>query len=191
MMYLNRSLSIRRLLIVGVISALLVLSGCGGSDTSSPDPTDPTDGAAGALACHDLFSDEEITELFSDPAALENEKTVPSIGQTVCVWGTIEDPDDADDLQSQTLTIQVYSGDPVPGENFYDSSIFGDGAVRELDDIGDQAYVAGEAGMTAFLDGDIAGFVSYAAIDFGESDQVAATEDQVIDILRQLHNKVT
>ena len=204
--------SIRRTLGAGLLAALLMVSACGGDDTASSDPTttnDETAGGAtsaapsgtsgatttgvsdeptrGSLACHDLFSDEEVTELFREPAALEDEETLASIGQTVCTWGTIDDPDDT---ASQVLTVQVYSGDPVPGASFYDTSIYEE--VREIDGIGEKAFAADLGGVTmAFLDGDVAGFVSYFAIAFGDTDQVEAGEDEVIEFLRKLHDRAT
>ncbi len=196
----NKPRSFRNTLTLAAVFALLVISGCGGDGTASTDPTGttsaaeptnaPVDSAGGPVPCHDLFSDEDIAELFSEPSVLDTEDSMDSIGQKVCSWTTIDDADD--DLASQVLTIQVYSGDPVPGENFYDPSIYGDAEVRQIEGIGDEAYITGETGFaTAFLDGDIAGFVDYSPIVFGETDQVEPTEDQVIDILRRLHDRVT
>ncbi len=205
---------IRRTLGATFLAAFVLVSACGGDDTASNDPTptnEPSGGATSAApsdtsgatttgppdapiskspACHDLFSDEEVTELFSEPAALEDEETLDSIGQTVCTWGTIEDPNNPGDTASQVLTVQVYSGDPVPAASFYDTSIYEE--VREIDGIGEKAFAADLGGVTtAFLEGDVAGFVSYFAIAVGDTDQVEAGEDQVIEFLRKLHDRAT
>ena len=142
-----------------------------------------------SAACHDLFSDDEVSELFSEPAVLDSEETTDSIGGLVCAWGTIEDPENIADTAAQVLTVQVYSGDPVPGANFYETSFYEN--VREIDGIGEEAFVTDLPGVsTGFLDGDVAGFVSYSAIVFGDSDQVEASEEQVIEFLRKLHERV-
>ncbi len=165
------------------------------SDTTAVTTDDPTNGPG---TCHDLFSDDEVATLFGEPAVLDIEDVLDmaelneSIGLTRCAWETIDE--DIDDLAGQVLTVQVYSGNPVPGENFYDPSIY-EGAT-EIDGIGEKAFVAGEqalfAGITsAFLDGDVAGFVSYAVIALGDSEQTIATEDQIIDLLRKLHDRAT
>ncbi len=206
--------SIRRTLGATLLAALLVASACGGDDTASSNPTpsnEPSGGATsaapsdtsgatttgasdeptgGSPACRDLFSDEEVAALFSELAALEDEETLDSIGQTLCTWGTIEDPDNSDDTASQVLTVQVYSGDPVPGASFYDTSSYEE--VREIDGIGEKAFATNLGGVTtAFLDGDVAGFVSYFAIAIGDTDQEEASEDQVIEFLRKLHDRAT
>jgi hypothetical protein len=43
----------------------------------------------------------------------------------------------------------------------------------------------------SFLDGDVAGFVSYAVIALSDSEQTIATEDQILDLLRKLHDRAT
>ena len=129
--------SIRRLLGGSLLAALLLIAACGGDATSSGDPvvtSQPSDNAPStsspdlpattmsaapeasvveSAACHDLFSDDEVSELFGEPAVLDSEQTTDSIGGLVCAWGTIEDPDNLADTAAQVLTVQVYSGDPV------------------------------------------------------------------------------
>jgi hypothetical protein len=89
-----------------------------------------------------VFATSEMTALFGEEAILDEADTVEGIGQLVCVWSTIEDPNNTADLSYDLLILQLYLGDPVPGENFFDPSFYPD--AQPLDGIGDQAFL--EAG---------------------------------------------
>lgn len=196
---------------------LLVLTACGGDATSEPTSTTqaaavstaatgetvgtvattvPSSGPTGSAEeiCADIFSLDEVEMLFGEPAEYDEDTANgydSSLGRILCSWSTVEDSTDFTDRAFETLVVQVYLGDPIAGPNFYSpDDIYED--VRHLDGIGEDAYVAGSLGLDlGFLDGQVAGFLSYGAFDLGESGFVGAGEDAAIEYLRILHDRVT
>ena len=106
----------------------------GGPGSTETSGDDTGGGSNGDLTCDEIFTQAEIEEFFGEPAQL-SEETTDSIGQLVCDWETIEDPDNLDDLAASIVLAQVFSGDPVPAENFIDPDFFDD--VTMLEGFGD------------------------------------------------------
>jgi hypothetical protein len=196
-----------------VALALVGLSGCGGGDdeveesasqgspqtnesadavtptptgeTVRPDPEVSTDGRT----CDGIFSLVEIEVLLGEPAAL-SEETDESLGQLVCTWETVEDPENVDDVAFGLVIAQVYDGSPIDGGNFVDPSFWPDRV--EIDGVGDQAF-ATDAGMTdfQFVDGQVAGTLSYTFADFGDVEATPpATPEQLEVAFRTMHERV-
>ncbi len=70
----------------------------------------------------------------------------------------MEDPDDLEDLASQSLLVQFYSGSPIEASAFFDPSIYD--SVTTIEGIGDLAYTSGSAGMDySFVDEPVGGYV--------------------------------
>lgn len=161
---------------------------------TAPAGSGPSLDAEPAEMCAELFSIAEVEALFEEPAAFDEDMGNgfdPSLGQILCSWTTVEDPDDMDDLAFETLVVQVYVGDPIAGANFFGNpeEIYED--VRHLEGIGDDAFVAGSLGLdTGFVDGDLAGFLSYTAFNIDDED-FGAGEERVIEYLRMLHERLT
>lgn len=161
------------------------------SDADRTDDDTGTDGPSGGdLTCDDIFSLTEMDEWFGEPAEM-TEETTESIGQLVCTWQTIEDPDDVDDLAVALVIAQVYSGDPVPAENFIDPDIFDD--VTMLDGFGDVAFVTDEIGDGFyFYDDPVAGTLSFADMNLGDPDAPELhTFDKRQELFRTFHERVT
>ena len=91
----------------------------------------------------------------------------------------------------QLVVAQVYSGDPIPGGNFADPSIFDD--ARMIDGIGDLAYATDLLGTDyAFVDGDVAGFLGYSDVNMGDVDAPKRhTAEETEALFRLFHERVT
>ncbi len=198
-----------------LVVVALVLAGCGGGDDdatpSTPPPTTvagggdttaptvaatepPTETSAPsgdpAERCAALLGVDEAGATFGEAAVLDEATANASLGQLICSWSTIEDPGDLEDLTSQTILFQFYSGSPIPGSNFYEESLY-PGAVS-VDGIGDQAFMAYTVGTAdgAFVDGEAAGFLSYFVVDLGTTGAGGAvTEDDAVELLRTFHDR--
>ena len=145
--------------------------------------------SGGDLMCDDIFSSAEMAEWFGEPAEMTQEAT-ESLGQLVCVWETIEDLEDLDDLAVSIVTGQVFSGDPIPAANFIDPDIFEE--VTMLDGLGDVAFYTGETGGGYyFFDDPVAGTLNLTDLDFGDSDAPALhTSEELEALFRTFHARV-
>lgn len=168
----------------------------GGDDvpvTTAPETEDGGSATGSATEqCEGLFSTSEMSDLFGEEAVLEDAAADESLGQLLCNWSTIEDPENLEDLAVGLVTLQLYGADPIGGEAFYDPSVYPD--AQELDGIGDAAYLSGDSGSynMAFLDSNTAGFFSYSIIDFGDPEPPPAiTQDEAIDLLTTFHDRVS
>lgn len=148
------------------------------------------DGAGGGVGCAAIFSMAEVEEFFAEPVNV-TEESDDGLGQLVCTWETIEDPDDAEDLAFQLLIVQVYWGSPISGSNFIDPSIYE--SVTTIDGVGDLAFSPdGSANSFLFLDGDIGGSLDYSSLDLGDVDAPQPhTRDDVEALFRTFHERVT
>jgi hypothetical protein len=172
------------------------------ADVAAGDTTDATNGngddaglGSGSIggeapSCDRLFTIDEIAAWFEEPAEL-TEEWQPSLGQLVCTWETIEDPDDLDDLAFQLIIAQVFTGDPIPAANFIDPEIYDDPVM--LDGIGDLAFYGDTLGTDFnFLDEPWAGSFSYSDVDMGDVDaEKHHTFDEVEAMFREFHARVT
>jgi hypothetical protein len=176
-------------------------NGSSGDNDSDDDAKDGDGGSSGdamngspADRCPAIFSVEQVTALFGEDAVFEENESSEneSLGQLHCVWSTVEDPDDSDDLTAQLLQVQVYSGDPIDGGNFYDKDIYP--GAEDVDGVGDEAFkVANDASISmAFVDGELSAFLDFSVIDLGGGDPaVAERAGLVAEMFQQLHDRVT
>ncbi len=166
-----------------------------GTSASAPTTRDSgadsgTESGAGTPTCDAIFTIAEVEELFAEPATL-TEDTNDSLGQLVCDWETIEDPDDSTDFAFKILLVQVYSGSPVQASAFFDPSIFEEAVM--IDGIGDLAYSADDLGTSFyFVDEPVGGSLSYTELDMGDLDAPTLRSRSDIEALfRTFHDRVT
>jgi hypothetical protein len=196
---------------------ILTATACGGSDgtgdaaptttaaaSTTPSTSAPTTGSTPAVtaapsttaggadtglpACDSLLGVDEAAELFGEPAEFDAEESQPppGIAATACVWTSVEDPDDLEDLQVQLVQVHVYRG-----AQFYAPEATYDD-VEQLDGIGDRAFVAGDSGVSAgFLDGEIAAFIDFTVIFPQDAPEAITKRDQVVDLLRLVHERIS
>jgi hypothetical protein len=170
-------------------------------EASDPETSSSTDGEADAGSsedsksgdtqnCESIFSMAEIEEFFAEPVTL-TEDTNDSLGQLVCTWESIEDPDDTEDLAFKVLTVQFYSGSPIDASAFFDPSIFDSPAM--IDGIGDLAYSSDNSGTDFyFYDDPVGGSLAYSELDMGNVDAPKLhTRDDVEQLFRTFHERVT
>ena len=163
------------------------------SDESSGDDAAPDDGSGGSGGSVDrdaIFSMSEREEFFAEPVML-TEETDDSLGQLVCTWESIEDPDDTEDLAFKLLVVQYYSGSPVPAAPFFDPDIYE--SVTTIEGVGDMAYSAGPLGMDFFfVDEPVGGALGYSEVDMGDYDAPKLhTPDDVEQLFRTFHDRVS
>ena len=179
----------RTRLTIALIALLLLAAACGGDDAA------PTTGAGGTtaagsgegLACAAIMSLDDVAALFGEPAMFDAESSEeePAADTVSCVWSSVESPDDLEDLQVQLFQIQVYRG-----EEYYAPEIsFGE--FEEIEGIGDAAFFSPQLGVsTGFRDGDRVAFVTFSVIGTGDAPDSITKKDQVIDLLRLVHDRV-
>lgn len=165
----------------------------GDSDGAEPQPTGDAASDAedrpDARTCDGIFSMAEIEVLLGEPATL-SESTDDSLGQLLCTWETIEDPENLDDVAFGLVIAQVYGGGPIDGTNFVDPSFWPD--LVEIDGVGDLAF-ATDAGRTdfQFVDGQVAGTFNYTFADLGNLEATPpASPDQLEAAFRTMHERV-
>jgi hypothetical protein len=85
----------------------------------------------------------------------------------------------------------VFSGDPVPAENFIDPDIFEE--VTMLEGFGDVAFFTGEVGQGGyFFDDPVAGTLTFADINLGDADAPALhTAAELKALFGDFHGRVT
>lgn len=184
-------------LIITVAALALLATACGGDDgsattlaggtTSAGGETPTTASASGDLSCQTLVSVDEAAALFGEPATFDaaGSQDVGGSDARICSFSSLEDEADLEDLTSHLLLVQVYRG-----AEFYAPDLVAPDA-EHIDGIGDDAYVSGNLD-TAFIDGDLVGFVSYTVIDLsGGGADPSAKRDQVIELLRLVHDRLT
>lgn len=160
------------------------------ADGSSGEDTSSQNGSSDAVECDSIFSMAEIEEFFAEPVAL-TEETNDSLGQLVCTWESIEDPDDLEDLAFKLLVVQYYSGSPIPAAQFFDPDIYE--SVTTIEGVGDLGYSAGPLGMDFFfVDEPVGGVLGYTEIDMGDVDASKLhTPADVEQLFRTFHDRVT
>ena len=160
--------------------------------TDEPTESEPEDASdsGSTTNCDAIFSMAEVEEFLGEPAEL-TEETNDDIGQLVCTWETIEDPDDLEDLAVQSLLVQFYSGSPINGSNFFDLDYYD--SPTPIDGIGDMAYATGTEGMDYFfVDDPVSGSLNYIRFDLGSDDpQAERTPDDVEQLFRLFYDRVT
>jgi hypothetical protein len=179
----------RTRLTIALIALALLAAACGGDDAA---PTTNAGGTTGAgsgegLSCATILSLDDVAALFGEPAVLDAEASEedPAAGTVSCVWSSEESPDDLEDLQVQLFQIQVYRG-----EEYYAPEISFD-EFEEIEGIGDAAFFSPQLGVsTGFRDGDRVAFLTFSVIGMGDAPDSITKKDQVIALLRLVHDRV-
>lgn len=208
------------------LAGSLALVACGGSDSpaatspgsastspSSPAATDAvpvtdavpatdapvvTVAAGAAVPCDQVLTLDEVAGLFGEPAMFVPDSSTwdESLGRTMCMWKTIEDPNDTGDVSGMLVSVTIIDGSTVPGASFYSPQTMHP-AAQPLD-IGDQGYVDVSAPdvfpdvSIGWVDGVRAGFVSWSAVDLDGSQGTtsAAFGDATVAIARLVFDRV-
>jgi hypothetical protein len=147
-----------------------------------------TNGGTTLPACDALVGLDEAAALFGEPAVFDAEEseTPPGLAATQCVWTSVEDPDDLEDLQVQLLQVQIYRG-----AQFYAPEMTYED-FEHLDGIGDDAFVTdGEIVTAGFLAGDLVAFVGFSVIFPQDAPEAITKRDQVVDLLRLVYDRIT
>lgn len=188
----------KRLIIALAVLALAVAS-CGDDDAGTTTGAGGTTGAgettttndaattaaAGGLSCDGLLSLDDVAALFGEPADLDEEASEEEADTLSCVWSSVESPDDFEDLQVQLFQVQVYRG-----EEYYAPDVMYEDA-EAISGIGDAAFFSPQLGASAgFKDGDRVAFVTFSVIGMGDAPDSITKKDQVIDLLRLVHDRV-
>ena len=173
-----------RLLLAPALTAILAAA-CGGeapdesSTSASPTSAPATSTTAEALTCDSILSLDDVAALFGEPAWFD-QATSESVEGFSCVWQTeatsLEEP-------RQFFQIQVYEG-----LDYYVAAQLQD--VEALTGIGDEAYFSPELGVSVgFREGDTVVMVTYSTT--GEETRVdpLTRKDQVIALLRLIHDR--
>ena len=177
-----------------LILALAVLavtaSACGGGDDGSATAgagDTITTAAPRDLSCDALLGLDDVAALFGEPAVFDAESSDESAGPSSisCVWASVESADDLEDLQTQLFQIQVYRG-----EEYYDPAVaFED--YETIEGIGDDAFFSPQLGVsTGFKDEGWSVFVTFSVIGAGDMPESITKKDQVIALLRLVHDRV-
>lgn len=174
--------------IITFIALVVFAAACGG-DADRPTATagETTTAAASGdgLSCAALMSLDDVAALFGEPAVFDAEASEEPGEDTVsCVWSSVENPDDLEDLQVQLFQIQVYRG-----EAYYAPEV-GYEEIEPIEGIGDDAFFSPQLGVsTGFKDGDRVAFVTFSVIGMGDSPDSITKKDQVIALLRLVHER--
>jgi len=142
--------------------------------------------AAEELSCDSLLSLDDVAALFGEPAVFDAEQSEDVAGrdEIACVWTSIESPDDLEDLQSQLFQIQVYRGEDFYAPEFYEDP-------EPIAGIGDDAFVSPQLGVsTAYIEGDRVVLLTFSVIGAGDAPDSITKKDQVVDLLRLVHDRL-
>lgn len=159
-------------------------------DAATDDESDDDSDSGSTVNCDAIFSMVEMEAFFAEPVELTEEAN-DAVGQLVCTWESIKNPDDLEDLAIQALLVQFYSGSPVEGSAFFDPDLYE--SPTPIDGIGDLAYATGTAGTDYFfVDDPVAGSLNYITFDMGAEDSLPMhTPDDVEQLFRTFHERVT
>jgi hypothetical protein len=187
-------------LIIAIATVGLLVAACGDDDagsTTSTAGTSATSGtgettttaspAGGAATCDGLVTLDEAAALFGEPAVfdVEGSQDIAGVDAITCVWSSVEDPEDLEDLQVHLFQVQVYRG----AEYYAPEMVYDDAAP--LEGIGEDAFISAQLGVsTGFVDGDRVAFVTYSVIGTGDAPDAMTKRDQVIDLLRLVHDRI-
>jgi len=156
--------------------------------TTGPAGEVTTTAASGEISCATLVTLDEAEALFGEPAVIDPEmsREIAGVGAGVCVYSSIEDPNNLQDVTSHLLQVMVYQG-----AVYYSPDMYGE--TQPVEGIGDEAFVSEQLGVsTGFRDGELVGFVTYSVVDLsGTGPNAADRQDQVIDLLRLVHDRLT
>ncbi len=156
--------------------------------TTEGDATDAAESSA-ATSCDDIFSMAEMEAFFAEPVELTEEAN-DDVGQLVCTWDSVEDPDELGDLAVQSLLVQFYSGSPIDGSAFFDPEMYEN--PTPIEGIGDVAYATGTAGVDYFfVDAPVSGALNYITFDMGDDTLPEHTPADVEELFRLFHERVT
>jgi hypothetical protein len=178
----------RARLIIAFSLLTLVAAACGDDSAgTSTTAAGQTTSADSGLTCASLVSPDDVAALFGEPAVFdpENSEEDPAAGTVNCAWASVENEGDLQDLQVQLFQIQVY-----PSADYYAPDVSYD-PVEPITGIGDEAFFSPMLGVsTGFRDGDIVAIVTFSVIGDGSAPDAITKKDQVIDLLRLVHDRV-
>ena len=159
-------------------------------ESSSGEAADEdSDATAETPKCDAIFSLAEIETFFAEPAEL-TEETDASPGLLMCTWASIEDSEELEDLGFKTLVVQFYSGGPIQATTLFDPTLFE--TVTTIEGIGDLAYTADSLGPSFFfVDEPVGGALSYTEMAMGSDAPQLNTADDVEQLFRTFHGRVT
>lgn len=177
---------------VFIALTVLLFAACGGGDPGSPTTAasgsnTTAEAGSGPAGCDSIVTLDEVASLFGAPAVFDAESSeeIPGIGALSCVWTTVEDPDDLEDLQVLLFQVQVYEG-----QEFYSPDTWT--GSEPLDGIGDDAFIAATDYdiTTGFRDGDLVAIMSYTVIGSGDAPPAIGSRDTVVGLLRTAHDRL-
>ena len=182
----------RARLIIALSLLALVAAACGDDDAGDEHhgrrPDDLRRQPAG-LTCASLMSPDDVAALFGEPAVFDTGELGggPRRRHRQLCWASVEsDEADLQDLQVQLFQIQVY---PSAGLLRRPTSLYDE--VEPIAGIGDEAFFSPLLGVsTGFRDGDVVAIVTFSVIGAGDAPDAITKKDQVIALLRLVHDRV-
>jgi len=172
----------RRLIVALAILALLAAA-CG-ADQAAPTTagaTATTSAPDEGPSCDALLSPDDVAALFGEPAGFDAETSEETEDTLNCVWQSV--PASVDE-QRQVFQIQVYQG-----EDYYVAELLED--AEPIEGIGDEAYFSPELGVSVgFREGDEVVMITYSVLGSGEVLDPLTRKDQVIALLRLVHDRL-
>ena len=183
--------AMRTRLILSLAVLALLVAACGDDDgglvttTAGSGDNETTGGPSGGLPeCAGLLSLDEVAALFGGTAVFDSENSSGDAARVMCSWVS-ETREDS--LETKLLFVQVYQG-----AEYYGPEVMYPNAAS-IEGIGDEAFAEVQAFSmaTGAVDGDLSMFVDFSIILGGDEGEVAAKKDQVLDLLRLVHDRAT
>ena len=170
------------------LAAVLVgaCSGGGGSKGASGKGKDggATGAAAESSACK-LLKTAQVTDLFGHPAKVVPGTSGPSAVASTCLWQAQVGASDAPTVYQLQLSVYEKGGT-------VDSAALG-GIAEPVSGLGDAGFLVrkGSLGTTAaYRQGARSVVLSYAILLSPDAPDSSAQADQVLDLLRDVHNRL-
>jgi hypothetical protein len=172
-------------------TAVVTLVGCAAAEdqansggSASDQPVTTT--AGGGPTCDSLIAIDQATQLFDGITAVQVDDELGTVGGATvsCVYET---PDEGDvDAATHLLQFRVW-----PGSQYHDPDLTYPGH-EDLVDLGDDAFVSADGSVAAgYVQGDVTVTIDYSVIDLSSEQPAApAKKDQVVALLRQLHERL-
>ena len=174
-----------------VLLASLLLGGCGDDgEPGAPDQgaeqnDDQNDGLRGGGAACELLSDDEVSDLFGQPASAVPTEDEAVGESSTCLWQATADQG----AVVYQLQLSVFSG----STDLFDPDAWG-GTPEAVEGLGDEAFVVRSGGLlgttAGYLEGDRSVFLSYA-LPVGDDEVDTATQaDGVVELLRTVDDRL-
>ena len=129
-----------------------------------------------------------MAALFGEPAVFDAEisEEEPAAGTVSCVWSSVGEPPTTSRTSRSSCSRSRCTGarSTTPPRSSYED-------VEPIEGIGDDAFFSPQLGVsTGFRDGDRVAFVTFSVIGTGDAPDSITKKDQVIDLLRLVHDRV-